>query len=83
MTDVAIRADNLSARYRLGQREPYKPLRDALTCGFTASFRHLRSTFQPANLQVPFRMLKDVSFKVKRGEVVGIIGRNGAGKSSL
>ena len=30
-----------------------------------------------------FWALRDVSFEVKRGEVVGIIGRDGAGKSTL
>ncbi|HED03663.1 MAG TPA: ATP-binding cassette domain-containing protein [Candidatus Fraserbacteria bacterium] len=83
MSEIAIRVDNLSVRYRLGQREQYKTLRDALTRGFTALSRHLHSTCQLANVQVTFRALKDVSFEVKRGEAVGIIGRKGAGKSIL
>ena len=42
MSEIAIRVENLSKRYRIGQREPYKALRDVLPQLITAPFRRLR-----------------------------------------
>ena len=42
------------------------------------------SRFRRPGLQIRhFRALNDLSFKIKRGEFVGIMGRNGEGKSTL
>lgn len=50
----------------------------------TKSFKeYLMQLFKGKNKYEEFNALKDVSFKVNKGEVIGIIGRNGAGKSTI
>jgi hypothetical protein len=43
MSDIAIRVEGLGKRYRIGERERYKALRDVITDGVAAPFRKLRN----------------------------------------
>src|SRR5437868_2579538 len=83
MGDVAIRVGGLGKQYRIGaSKKSFSTLRETITDTLARTTRALRSNSAPPADETIWA-LKDVSFEVKRGEVLGIIGQNGAGKSTL
>lgn len=68
---IVIRVENVTQRFRVVHERP-----DTVREVFSKIFRH--------NAQYhDFDAVKDVSFNVHAGEMVGIIGRNGSGKSTV
>ncbi len=69
--NIAISVQKISKKFVLGSQKDGS-LRGSLS-----------KVFQTASKGEEFYALKDVSFEIKPGEVIGIIGRNGAGKSTI
>jgi lipopolysaccharide transport system ATP-binding protein len=72
MEQPIIKVEQLSKLYYLGEHAQYDALRDVLA-----------NLFKKKQPRDQFWALKDMNFEVKAGEVIGIIGRNGSGKSTF
>jgi lipopolysaccharide transport system ATP-binding protein len=76
VSDIALRVDHVYKRFRKGE------LHDSLRDLIPAITGKMFST-SPENDSRAFWALQDVSFDVLQGEAFGIIGHNGAGKSTM
>jgi len=76
-----IEVTNISKKYKYGETKPYYTLRESILEFVSNPIKRIRGN--SVLRKDEFWALKDVSFKVEEGQVLGVIGANGSGKSTL
>ena len=69
-SDLVVQAKHLGKAYQLYARRNDWLKQVAFGCVSKSYFK-------------PFRVLRDINLEIRRGESIGILGRNGCGKSTL
>lgn len=86
MEELAIKVENVSKEYRLGAiggATLKGEIQSKLAKLLNKEDPNLKIGEKAHNKNERFLALNDMSFEVKKGEAIGIIGHNGAGKSTI